>query len=336
MSWYNTKEQYPEQIHVVNTKVRFFRNQAKIAFTTRTDKKTASEITLHIGNILEANGFHAEPTDGKGIIPLLACEAKQYIDSDFIYSSMPRALYFNEPCSLNIAIGGLDLLLIQSMLPGISVKETFATASSAEEALDGEIDFAYSKKYGYLSAHPNHSGSGLMFSSLLFLPALSISGKTDFYSHQIHLKPLYQNNCLGYLYELEYYPDANISESSAISYFENTIKAIVQTEKENEKQIYRSQTEIFDRASRACAIFDYSQSISESELLTLLSDLRLFLAINRDNSLRHKIDINFINCLLVEGVNNSLAVSLQKLSDNIYDYDIERAKFINTYLAKYI
>ena len=172
MSWYTSTGSSPN--HVLFSKVRYIRNEAKRSFYHLLDSKRAQETLNKLNSLLTSNGFRGE-TIAQGISPALLslCE-KQFIERDFAYSDRPRALYLNEPCNLLVAVGGRELISISSVTSGLSVIEAENMASKAEELIDREITFAYNDKLGYLSPSPECTGSGLYFSAALYLPSLRL------------------------------------------------------------------------------------------------------------------------------------------------------------------
>lgn len=333
MPWFNT-DGY-EDIHVLWTRFRFYRNISGNFFYDKINKNSNNSSTVDIDTLLEKNGFHKTNIQNKK--EALSLLEQQCISEELINSTLKRALYFNDPCSLSISHGGKDTFIIQSLLCGLCPDECYRIASEAEIMLDSKFDFAYSDKFGYLSPVPEHIGCGTELSCALFLPSLNKKKKIDTIKNiasrsSLELYPMftYENNPSD-IYILNYLPGTNIGESCAVSYFFNIAKYIVTYEKEFEKAIYSDSTEfIYEKFQRSLGIMEYAGKVDESEFLKIHSNLRLYSAIT-DNTIPPQ-DLNslMVNCLSAtialdtdikfdENTQNSVN-NPSKTNQNIFDY----------------
>ena len=336
MSWYTTLGSSPD--HVLFSKVRYIRNEAKRNFYHMLDSKRAQETLNKLNSLLTSNGFRGEAVT-QGISPamLSLCE-KQLIESDFAKSDRPRALYLNEPCNLVVAIGGRDLISISSVTSGLSVIEAENMASKAEELIDRELTFAYNDKIGYLSPAPSSVGSGLTFSAALYLPSLKQIGfekvRQGLAMHSISLFPMFLSTAdRSDLYILSYTPHFLANEDAATVFFSDTVSGVVAKEKERIGIIFREQDKIiYERARRALGYLLYSESITEGEMLEKLSEIRLSLCISKDSASKELPGVQDINYLCAEGLNSSVTASAKERCATQEDCDILRAELIKKYI----
>ncbi len=336
MSWYNT--QGPSGDHVLFSKVRYIRNIAKQSFYPLADAKRGSEAFSRLDSILQKNGFRGERLGG-GITPqILSLAEKQFVESDFVYSDKPRALYLNEPCNLIVSLGGENYINITSVISGANIGEARNMASGAEELIDREISFAYTEGIGYLSPSPSDCGSGVELSSALYLPSLRLSDVRDtlFFSLSalgMSLRPMFttkENE--GDLYILSYKPHYLSCEESATEHFARTVSLIVENEKRRLCMITKNiDKNIFNSARRALGVLLYSDTLSEQEMLRLFSEIRLCLSTS-ESGIDSLPKIQSINYLTAEGLSASTVVSAKEKCESHEECDKARAALVKEYI----
>ena len=336
MSWYNSTG--PMQTHVLYTKVKYVRNPKDTNFYHISDQKRADELFSRLKVTLEGNGFRGENVSDKGTVYLLSLAEKQLAEHDFVYSDRPRALYFNEPCNLTVALGGDNYISISSTAAGLALKEAHNMSTGAEELIDREIPFAYSDRLGYLSPNISECGSGATFSSALYLPSLRLLGDAarrmlSLTSLNMTLSPMMQNEGNGGdVYLLSYSPHYLSDEESAVAHFTNTVTCLVEKEETILSTLFKERKKLlYDKARRALGTLLYSESISENEMLSLLSDIRLYHSVNKcaPVALPHLSDLNY---LTVEGLNASMLLSSGEKCNSIEELNCLRATLIKKYL----
>ena len=336
MSWFTNEGKRPH--HVIFSKTGYVRNIFGLPFTKRLGEKNTATIYKKIDSILTKNGFRKEILPDGDSLHALSLAEKGFIDRDLLSASGQRAVYFNEPCSLSVAIGGKDIISIRSLLSGLSVSDTRNIASSVEELLDRELEFAYYDHLGYVSATPSLCGSGAVFSSLLYLPALRSTQEID--SVRLlcaesggRLDPAftYTDNC-GDLYTLSYSPPHLCDESAAADGFSSLAECIIDREYELERMIFTDSGKIIiDKAWRAYGQMLYARRLAEDEMLTLLSSVRFALAVADGDAKLPPLTVKDMNLMLGEGLNASCALNRQSCASDV-DCQEARAEFVSKLL----
>ena len=316
MSWFMTEGKSSQ--HAIFSRTSDTRNVAGMPFTKKLGEKALDSITKKIDSILTKNGFRGESiSENDGLYPLSLAE-KGFVGKEFLSSPCKKALYFNEPCSLSVAIGGKDLISISSLLPGLAVSDTRNIASGAEELLDKELEFAYDEQVGYYSSIPKLCGSGTVFSVLLFLPAARLTGEISSMRTRCgecgaSLEPafIYPDNC-GDLYNLSISPSHLANEVAAAEGFSALAEGIIGREISLERIIFEENAKIIvDGAWRAYAQLLYARRLDERDLLTLSSSVRFAFCASEGNGKLPPITVKDLNYLLGEGLNASVALSKQ-------------------------
>jgi len=92
----------------------------------------------------------------------------------------PRAVAFSLPDErVSVMVNEEDHLRVQVIRSGLELGEALKEASAVDDRLEASLDFAYSARFGYLTACPTNVGTGLRLSVMLHLPALKITGNME-------------------------------------------------------------------------------------------------------------------------------------------------------------
>lgn len=333
MAWYNSDN---NSCYVIWSRARIYRNIDGMDFSSsKLDKKVSFNINK-IGKILGENGFHISDESTPEFY--LKYAEMGYVDKGFIESDNDKSLYMNEPCNLALAIGGEDFICISSMLPSFSIEEAYRNASTVEVLLDSEVDFAYSENIGYISPFPLHTGHGVVLSSCIYLPALSglseikkIIKKATMQGYYLHPMTTYNENAGG-LYVIEYTPDINTAVNVGINKLSDFIKYIISLEKEYESNVFGNNTAVLNKAWRTIGIMEYSSSICEEEMLSLISNIRLMHCLECSDKLPYLINLASLNKLQAELMNTYIYTDIA-VPDILKDgCDKERAHRLNEYI----
>ncbi len=336
MSWYNTQGSCQE--FVLFSKAKYIRNIAKQSFCPLIDAKRGAETFSKLESILQKNGFRGEKAPA-GVTPhMLSLAEKQLIERDLVYSERSRALYLNEPCNLLVSLGGDNYITISSVISGLQINEARNMASEAEELIDREIAFAYLEGIGYLSPDPYECGSGLCFSSALYLPSLRLSDGQDamlssLFSKGMSLTPmLASKENSGDLYILTYSPHYLCDEESAAEFFKEAILQITEGERSKLCIITKNKEKtIHQRARRALGELLYSDVLNEAEMLTLLSEIRLCRCVC-DKDADDLPNITTVNYLCAEGLNYSVIASSKEKCNSEEELCRARAILVKGYI----
>ena len=337
MSWFNSEGKSPH--HVIFSETRYSRNLASVRFPKKAESAAIERFFEKAEALLTKNGFRKEELPEGAMPELSALAEKGFIDRDFLMHEGKRSLFFNEPCNLAVSLGGSDLINIRSILSGNAIPETRNIAAGAEELLDREFEFAYSEQSGYLSALPARCGSGVEFSALLYLPSLKFNKNAEALRYRsaslgATLFPFLADSCASSdLYILSHSPSHLSSEACTAASFGAMVSKLVADEERAERIIFaKSDTIIIDRAWRAYGILTNARRLSEGELLSLCSDIRICLAACEDPESSPPVCISSLNLLLAEGLNASVSAKSKECRDDA-DCERERAYLVRKILT---
>jgi protein arginine kinase len=206
--------------------------------------------------------------------------------------------------------------------------------------LDAAFEMAYSEERGYLSPDPYQCGSGASISVTLFLPSLSVSSaferlRAECARHGFEIVPLsLHGGNPGDLYRITCKLPRSANEKQTATNFEAFCDRIVQ----NESRLLHSACDqmldrIIDHGRRAYGLLTYASEISEPELLSLLSRLRLGLILAPDAIALPHVSFTTLNSLLAEGLNGSVIASSPAPCTSESDCRKKRAKLTSKLLC---
>ncbi len=334
MSWYTTEG--TDSLHVIRSETKYIRNLTSLPFSPKIDAKQLSDLSEKAEKILNANGFKKERIN-QSPTSIMSYAEKGFLDVDLCNGARESAsfsLYFNEPCSLAVTVGGKDHFTVRSLLSGRAVSETRSIAIEAEELFDRQFEFAYSPHFGYLSPSLMRCGSGEFFSALLFLPAAARLGEIDKLSlicmrFGASLTPAFNHpGNSGDMYFLSFSPHFLSDGASCARGFDALITSIIEKEKLYEGIIFEEKRKIIiDGAHRAMGALLFAKRIGEDEMLSHLSSIRLCVADPTDKNDAPQISLSTLNLLLAEGLNSSVSSSFPTIL-NCEELEERRAELI--------
>ncbi|MEA3306152.1 MAG: ATP--guanido phosphotransferase, partial [Candidatus Omnitrophota bacterium] len=88
-----------------------------------------------------------------------------------------KALAVDEKEIISIMINEEDHIRAQAIQSGFNLTETWRVLDALDSELEHKLDFAYSDRWGYLTACPTNAGTGIRASVMLHLPALVITNQ---------------------------------------------------------------------------------------------------------------------------------------------------------------
>jgi protein arginine kinase len=177
-----------------------------------------------------------------------------------------------------------DDLRLQVLKAGCQLSRCAEQINRIDDMIEKKVEYAFSTRFGYLTACPTNVGTGIRVSVMLHMPALKLTGQLDKFLNAAKDMNLAVRGLFGEgseatsdLYQLSNQVTLGVSEQAIISQFEQTIiPEVVAFEKNARKELLTHQVETLDdKISRALALLQNAQLISSQEALFLLSHLRL-------------------------------------------------------------
>jgi len=291
MSWYLSKG--PDGDVVLSSRVRLARDLTGYAFPHRMDDKERVKLCDRVvGEIQNLSGKPEERfvTLSMDLLPEADRQAlveKHLISDDLAKGGPGRSVCISKDESVSILVNEEDHIRIQVMDAGFSLRKVYGKAEAIATALEKALPIAYSEKYGFLTACPTNTGTGLRASVMVHLPALTNSGR---------MKPLIDgltqagfavrgylgehSQADGNIYQLSNQITLGISEADILSGFERMVQEVLDVERKLRKELYDTNPmKITDRVYRSYGELLYSRMMTDVEAMRRISDLRLGIAL---------------------------------------------------------
>lgn len=177
------------------------------------------------------------------------------------------------------------------MLYGIEkegqLEKVYRALIQCEEAIQKNLGYAFSNRFGYLTSHPELAGTGLKVKAFLQLSALIHTKDLDPLLDQekkegIEVFPLFKEK-QGWSLDIAVVENRyclGITEEGIINGVRHFTEKLLEKEQKKRMELQAKPTnELKDKISRACAIIKHSYQIDVKETMQALSLLKLGLAL---------------------------------------------------------
>ena len=174
---------------VISTRVRLARNINGFNFESRCSKEEKGKIVEKINVIVANLGYGLKLLRMKDIddITKQALVEKHIVSPEFANNKDENcAILLNDEENICIMINEEDHLRMQFFGEGLAIKELMGLAVELDQKLEKFIEYAYSEKYGYLTACPTNAGTGLRVSVMVHLPGLAKTGNLNKILHIVN------------------------------------------------------------------------------------------------------------------------------------------------------
>ena len=212
---------------------------------------------------------------------------------------------------------------------------TWTRLVGIEEGLSHSLNFAYSQKFGFLTADPLHCGTGLVCSCYLHIPCLIyLSDLKELFRRErqegISATGIDGNpdELIGDILLIRNNYTIGLNEEAIISQLRNSILRIVIQEKNLRSKVKQEKNSIIiDKISRALGILKYSYNIETQEALSAISFLKLGIELGWITGMSVK-EVNF---LLFEVRRAHLLFALHE-NEPLEAFSMKRAEFIRKHV----
>lgn len=202
--------------------------------------------------------------------------------------NLPQPSPVTEPpsarCNTNIVVNEEDHLLLQVMTAGFDLDSIWYHISQADDLLEDQLCYAFSPKWGYLTACPANVGTGMRASVVLHLPALATLGRLDqvfrwLIRAGVAGRGFHGDDAWGDFYRIGNGPTLGKTEAQLLNLVRAAVPTIVAYERAARQVMldhYRESLE--NQVENAFRAIKLQVTRSDEELLSLVSSIRLGLS----------------------------------------------------------
>ena len=208
--------------------------------------------------------------------------AKHVASAGHIACPANRAVMVRSDGAVSIMLNEQDHFCIQTAAPGFAVSKAWDDAAQVDDALESHVNFAFRDDFGYLTASPSVTGTGLIAGVTVHVPALVLMKRLNRVVQGITklgfaVCGMYgeRGDCIGNIFQITNQITLGVSEEEILEQLGRIVTQVVQEER-NCRQVLWSHDEdmLRDKFSRAAGILSQAWLLSEQEGISLLSDMR--------------------------------------------------------------
>jgi protein arginine kinase len=273
---------------VISSRIRLARNLANHKFISKCSDEEKTEILQNLKEVITSADlgdslFYINVADAPDLDRQFLVE-RNLISRHHAFGKGPRGACISQKESFTAMINEEDHLRMQVIKSGLQLADCVRQINHVDDLIEKKIDYAFSPKFGYLTACPTNLGTAMRVSVMLHLPALKMASQTDKFLNaardmNLAVRGLFGEgtDAAGDFYQLSNQVSLGVSEQQLLSSFENTIiPEIVDYEIAARRHLLAEQSDkLDDSISRATALLKNARLISSHEALHLLSQLRL-------------------------------------------------------------
>jgi protein arginine kinase len=278
----------PDGDVVVSCRVRLARNIAGIPFVNRATDAQSQEVL----NITRPALLRPELAEGMIWVDLNKATPRDrrllferhLISKNLAEGEHRRAVAVSGDESLSVMINEEDHLRMQVIAPGFQLRDIFERINAADDAIESRIDYAFSPRWGYLTACPTNVGTGIRFSVMMHLPAMKMTNEIERVrraARDLHLAVRGYHGegseSAGDFYQISNQVTLGRSEEEILDEFQTLIvPRIMEYERQSRTALQeKNATLLDDRACRALGVLRAARLLGTEEAMKLLSRVRL-------------------------------------------------------------
>lgn len=283
MIWY--KEQNDNDI-MVSTRIRLARNLDKYPFPAMLSAEGKDKVTEKIKNaVLDSNSTLAKDFKWLQMKELPVGEKQELAEKHLISFDMAKSNYGSvlksSDDTMSIMLMEEDHLRLQIILGGFKLRQAWEIANKVDDVIEENVSYAFSEEFGYLTACPTNTGTGMRASVMMHLPALTLTNNINKIISSastlgLTVRGLYGEGSKAYgsLYQISNQVTLGISEDEIIAKLENIAGQIEAHEKDAREKL-KSNDNLADKLWRSYGVLKFARSVSSSESKALISDVIL-------------------------------------------------------------
>ncbi len=217
----------------------------------------------------------------------------------------PRGLAASLPDEqLSIMVNEEDHLRIQVMRSGLALASALAAVDVIDDRLERTLEYAFSPRFGYLTACPTNVGTGIRFSVMLHLPGLKMLGEIDKVKRaaedmSLAVRGFYGEGteAVGDLYQISNQTTLGKTEQVLLQEMESEIvpKVIDYERHARRVLVEKRRATTIDRVYRSLGILKYARLIATDEAMEHLSLVRMGVVLG----LLQGVDVRAVNMLFL-------------------------------------
>lgn len=283
-NWY--MEQGPDQDVVISSRVRLARNFKQFPFQAKITKEGAEALLKFVEQSTKESEQKGVQLVSMHALPALEKEylvETHVISMDLAQKRLPCAVGVQADSPVTVMVNEEDHLRIQSILPGLQLREAYAACMPWERLPAFQEQYAFSYEFGYLTSCPTNTGTAIRASAMLHLPALVLSDRINDVLEAcgrigIAVRGIYGENssAMADCFQISNQVTLGQSEEEILHSISNIIQQVCLMERNcRQSLLEKGGIHLEDRLCRAFGVLTNARTISSEEALQLLSQVKM-------------------------------------------------------------
>ncbi|MCL2218615.1 MAG: ATP--guanido phosphotransferase [Chitinispirillia bacterium] len=332
----------PDEDVVVSTRIRLARNLAAHKFPSRASARDKQKIFKEASAVLGSSSMPCGKFEIINFGRLRRLEQhylaeERLVSVDMLKGEGERGVACDGSRKYCVMINEEDHLRIQGMASGFHTFDLWEMTSKVDDCIGKGLKYAYSERFGFLTACPTNSGTGLRVSYLMHLPGLVLTKAIDATLQGasqmgISTRGFFgeHSDVVGNLFQLSNRATMGASEAEFIETTSKVIREIICHERTARERLLKDAgLEVADKVWRAHGMLCNARVLGFPELLNLTSALRLGI----DCGFYDVRTIDDINRLIMLCMPAHLQVCISDMARPSEDLDVARAGMVRDAFA---
>lgn len=336
--------QGPEADVVLSSRIRLARNLSALPFPARAKRGEQRLVLERVSDAVKKTMTLAESfilnLGSLDKIDRQFLMERHLISYEHLQANWERGLVIGQGEKVSIMVNEEDHLRLQVLESGLALSKAWESLNQTDDELAKCLPYAFSSQWGFLTACPTNTGTGLRASCLMHLPALVYTEEIEHVLQNLSkigmvARGFYGEGTkvMGDFFQISNATTMGQTEVEIIDNLERVVKQIIDYEKKNRTKLVadadyaKIRTE--DMVYRAYGTLLNARTLTYEEAINLLSKIRL--GIYSGFSL--EADIGSLNELLLLTQPAHLQEVARKELSHL-ERDIFRAEFIRQNLGK--
>ena len=269
----------------ISSRIRLARNVDGLKFYTKLQSDIdAQYITGSVMKTLEKfDVFNFISLKNLSLNECNALFEQHLISQELIENKDISSIAISEDEKIIVMINEEDHIREQCLEKGFNLYKPYRRITEIDDELIANLPIAFDSDLGFITASPSNLGTGMRASVMLFLPAICLTGGIDELIQTAHnsgltVRGIYGegSRAQGFFYQISNQNSLGLDENQIIDAVSEFIYSTCQQESALRESLIKDQYNIYrDKTMRAYGIITHCYSLSEEEMIELLSLVKL-------------------------------------------------------------
>src|SRR5438876_5345294 len=272
---------------VLSSRVRLARNLKGLSFPGWAKKaervKALEQIRPAVESLTQMSDAFSESMDNLSALDKQILVERHLISREHAAKNAGSGLVLDKGESLCVMINEEDHLRMQSLKPGLQLRQAWMGIDQVDSTLERKLEYAFSPELGYLTACPTNVGTGIRVSAMLHLPALVLAEQINQIIQAVNklglaVRGLYGEGteALGNVFQVSNQMTLGEAETDIVERLNKVLTQLIEHEENARATVLEKKPKmVFNQIGRAYGVLANAHSISSKETMNLLSLTRL-------------------------------------------------------------